>query len=436
LLLVVTDDQRADTLTADAMPVTYRRMVLQGTVYPNFTVPDPLCCPSRAAIMTGRYNHNNGVRLNDVGGLDELSTVQCYLRLAGYRTGIFGKLFNAWPMYPVSRAPLRYRAPLCFDSYAVHDGGRHRGLKVLVGGRLLRPTGYTDDLILNHAHRFLQETERRDRQPWYAYVAPTYPHLPAVARPGHAHDAIPIPPMSDAIGEDVADKPRFIRKHQRFRNSRLVMLRHLRMLRTVDEEMHRLFRQLRRQHELRHTLVIYMSDNGIQMGEHGLWGKMLPYKESVAVPFAMRFPGRVPQGSVSYRLGSNVDILPTILNATNTHPALRYPLDGRSLLARRWSRSVVLNESFSRCFRRRIRVCGSAAWRPAWSSIRTASYQFIEWRKFGRTIAREYYDIRRDPMQLTNLLRDGHPGNDPNVRRLSTWLESLRRCVGAACPGT
>jgi hypothetical protein len=89
--LIVTDDQRAMG-TLQAMPPTRRRFVRGGTRYRNAFTTTPVCCPSRASIMTGRYAHNTGVKTNAAGHLlAHATTIQRYLHDAGYRTGIFGK---------------------------------------------------------------------------------------------------------------------------------------------------------------------------------------------------------------------------------------------------------------------------------------------------------------------------------------------------------
>src|SRR5690349_298834 len=165
VLLIVTDDQTLGTITPQVMPITRQRMIVEGRTYPNFTIADPVCCPSRATIMSGRYSHNTGVHDNhrrSLAAFDERGTVQCYLHRAGYQTGFFGKIFNSWPMYAVHPAPNRYREPLCMDHYAVNAGGGHSGIRILADGRLSIPPGYTDDVVLSKALAYLSSTERDD----------------------------------------------------------------------------------------------------------------------------------------------------------------------------------------------------------------------------------------------------------------------------------
>jgi arylsulfatase A-like enzyme len=435
VLLIVTDDQTTSTVGPEAMPNTYRWMVLGGRAITNFTIDNPLCCPSRVTILSGRHSHNTHQIDNREVRIDEAATIECYLHGAGFRTGLFGKFLQGWPMWQVHTYPPYYRLPMCVDGYAINGGGQHAGLRFLDNGRLVRPAGYTDDYTTSRAQQFLRASEAHDSQPWFMYFAPTYPHGPYIPRPEHRQDILPVPPRSPAIHENVSDKPDFVRAHQ---TSPLPvwnpMLQQGRMLETVDEEIGRLFSTLVRQHEAANTIIIYVSDNGMAFGEHGLFGKALPYPPVTRVPFFIRWPDHIAAGTTGTRFASNIDITPTILDATGVHPRLIYPLDGRSLL-RPWSSHFAYSESWTPCFTYPHTPC-NGAWRPNWSSIRTPWAQYSEWRRRGVLVAREYYNLVGDPNELTNLFGDGNPANDPAraAQRLASLLATLRRCAGTACP--
>ena len=199
----------------------------------------------------------------------------------------------------------------------------------------------------------------------------------------------------------------------------------IRMLRTVDSEIEQIRAALDASGDLDNTIAIYMSDNGLLLGEHGLVGKRLPYPESTSVPFAISAPGRLAAGSVDSGLTSNVDVAPTILDAAGVHTGLRYPLDGYSLFDTGRQRKLLYEESFN--------VRPDKHWEPPWRSIRTGewlSQTFPE-----HTVWREYYDLRTDPYELHNLLDDQTTANDPHVQRLHEQLVKAAFCAGhPSCP--
>ena len=149
VLIIVTDDQRAsDTLSV--MPETRRLFARNGTRYSNAFAATPLCCPSRATILTGRYAHNTRVRTNNQATkLDPATVFPRLLRAAGYRTGLVGKFMNSWPAAS---------APPHFDRYAVFPDGRSAYFdpRVNLNGLLHRAAGYSTTLVRRYSLRFLR----------------------------------------------------------------------------------------------------------------------------------------------------------------------------------------------------------------------------------------------------------------------------------------
>jgi arylsulfatase A-like enzyme len=425
VLVIVTDDQSRGTVTPAVMPFTYRTFVERGRSYPNFTVSDPLCCPSRAAIMTGRYGHSNGVKGNGryVRPLDHASTVQRYLHRAGYRTGQVGRFFNGWPAD---------RPPPYFDFWATavtdpaQGGARHVGVRFNTRGRGVEPIlGWADDYIARQAAAFIARGD--DARPWFLYVAPTTPHAPYAPRPAYA--TAPLPALPDPpVEADLTDKHPSIARHQtRPGHARRTRRAELRLLMGTDDLVQEVMTAVRRERELAQTLVVYVSDNGYMHGEHGLLGKRLPYTAAVSVPFHVHWRGHVAPGSTDDRLVSNVDIAPTILAAAGFRRGLRYPLDGRDVLDTAWQRGSALLEHWR---------LPRTNWHQRFYSLRTADWQYIEYRDRHDAVGfREYYDLDRDPYELDNVLADDERANDPAVATLHRRLERARRCAGRTCPG-
>ncbi len=424
VIVFITDDQTAGTVSSATMPTTWRWMWQGGRTYPNFSISDPLCCPSRMTIMSGRYAHNTGVIDNLSSRIsfhpDMRSTVQCYLRGAGYRTAFFGKYLNGWNFS---------RRPPCTDRYAITPGEQHEGLDFLTNRGVVTPSGWDDTYVTNQALDFVR-TKAGDG-PWFMTVSFMAPHSPYTPLPAAADAPVPPPRVGPAVGRANPGMYPLVRRHADAREfDTTIWDGEIRMLRTVDSEIAQIRRALADSGDLDNTIAIFMSDNGLMLGEHRLVGKRLPYPESTDVPFAISAPGRFAPGSVDRRLTSNVDVAPTILAAADPEADLRYPLDGHSLFDHGWTRKVQYGESFN--------VRPDKHWEPPWRSIRTGSYQFIEWlsQTFPEhTVWREYYDLRTDPYELHDLLHDSTTANDPPVQRLHEKLVKAAFCSGhPSCP--
>jgi arylsulfatase A-like enzyme len=427
VLIFVTDDQRA-TDTMWVMPKTRRYFQRRGVSYPNAFAVTPLCCPSRATILTGRYAHNTGVKSNGPRGLAALEPRTLFPRLlqeAGYRTAMVGKVFNSWPAE---------RRPPYFHRWAT-EARPYVDPTFNVNGKVKRVAGYSTELVGRFARRFLRGFEKNDAAPWFLYVTPRAPHYPWVPAARHRSRQVGPWPGNPAVFEsDRSDKPPYVRKMSFSpAQGRTVRTGQLRLLMSVDDMIGRVFRTLRRLGEGRRTLALFISDNGYLWTEHHIGHsgsrageKRVPYTPSIHVPFFLRWPGHVSAGSQDRRLTGTVDIAPTVLDAAGVAPdRAGPPLDGRSVLSGATRRRLLLEF---------WRVRGT----PTWASLRTRRYQYVEYFRKGRRVFREYYDLVRDPWQLRNLLNDGDPGNDPDVAAISRQLRDDRLCAGTAgataCP--
>ncbi len=387
VLIFVTDDQRA-TETMWVMPKTRRYFQAGGVRYPNAFAVTPLCCPSRATILTGRYAHNTGVRSNGPKGPRALDRTTLFSRLlqdAGYRTAMVGKFLNSWPLGT---------RPPHFDRWAT--GGRpHIDPMFNVNGDVRRVDGYTTSAVRRFATRFLGDFEANDAAPWMLYVAPHSPHFPWVAAARDRSRSVGGWSGNPAVREsDRSDKPPYVRSRSfSLAAGRTVRKGQLRMLMSVDDMVGRVFKALGRLGETRRTLAIFTSDNGYTWTEHGLGNdghtagqKRTPYTPSIQIPFFLRWPGHVAAGSRAGRITGTVDIAPTVLDAAGVAPdPTKPPLDGRSLVSGERRTRIVLEY-------------WSESWVPTWASLRTRRYQYVEYYKRGRRIFREYYNLDARPV--------------------------------------
>ncbi|MGH2751975.1 MAG: sulfatase-like hydrolase/transferase [Actinomycetota bacterium] len=411
LILFITDDESVGS--TEVMPHLRSWFVESGRSFEPGFVTTPLCCPSRASILSGRYMHNHGVRLNrEAENLDLDETLQRHLSAGGYRTGIVGKFLNAWPSD---------RDPPDFDYFVVSKGFPFEGGTWNVNGDTQDVATYSTTFIRDHVAEFLETTDAGT--PWLLIVSTIAPHAPAIPEPKYADAPVPPPTTNPAL--EVTDRSaklplgskRSFQTRPRFRADQL------RTMMSVDDVIGDVDRALEERDEKSDTLAFYISDNGLLRGEHGLTGKGHPLRPAVEVPFYMAWPGRI-EPSTDDRLAANIDIAPTMMDAAGLLDEIDHPLDGRSLLED-WRRAEILLE-----YQRNPKFVS-----PSWASIRTDVAQYIEYYdQAGETRFRELYDLADDEWQLTNLLGGGRKTHHGAAAAFGERLERYRRCSGSGCP--
>jgi arylsulfatase A-like enzyme len=425
ILVIVTDEQRADQM--GVMPRTLARFGRGGTRFSNAYDTTPLCCPSRASIMTGEYAHNHQVLVNTldyVSRLDTNRTVQHHLHEAGYQTAMIGKYFNNWPID---------RVPPDLDTYAVYGSPPGSGdLHLLTDGKESVPASLAADGLDGEAMRVLDRFERADDRPWFLYLAPLAAHWPYPISPKDQDRPVPaFRPGPGASETDLSDKPPELRNGLNVIGGTPadIWTKQERSLMGADRLIGAVFDRLDKLGE-KNTLAFFISDNGYMLGEHRITeDKRVPYTESVHVPMFMRWPGHVGAGEVDDRLALNVDIAPTILEAARVPPDPAF--DGRSLRGLEL-RNEVLLENYE------PKAGPAPGLVPSWSSIRRRDLQYVEWyTPQGVLTWRELYILTTDPNELTSVI-DGAPDAVPDtrVRALSERLQVLRRCgvLTTTCP--
>lgn len=411
VLLIITDDHREGL---SQLPKT-QQWFSDGINYENAYATTPLCCPSRASIMTGQYAHNHLVKTNeDSTSLVHEMTIQAFLKNRGYRTALYGKYLNGSHFSEI---------PSYFDEWArPTDAGnsKHVDARWNVNGATRDIPGYNSTVIGDFATEFLRRAEAsNDTEPWYLYLAPSAVHSPFIPEAQYSNAAVAPWSGNPAVAEtDRSDKPAYVRKATcGLACGQTIRIGQYRMLLSVDDMVDRVFGELQAQGELADTLVFFMSDNGYMWGEHGLEGKMQPYTESIQVPMMARWPGHLAAGTDKRRV-ANIDIAPTVL------AALGEPMpsaDGKSLLDSSWSRQSLLHEEWG----------GSVA--RYWASLRADGWQYIEHYnpKTEQVAFKEYYNLTADPWQLSNRFQSLPPDQQAS---LSSQLAQARTCVGSGCP--
>jgi arylsulfatase A-like enzyme len=399
IVLILTDDQRADTL--EHMPIVQRELVARGVSFTRAYATTPHCCPSRASLLTGLYAHHHGVLRNEGshGGwraFDDQSTVATWLQSAGMRTLLAGKYLNLYRSYAV---------PTGWDDwFAIWDTGRkfhdftvnqngnaifYPDREALYSARVLRE--HVLDLIRNSASDTL-----------FVYLAFDGPHAPAEpARRDRGKFADLQAPRLPSFNEaDVHDKPGWVQALPPLDTGDIRRLdtlyrRQLETLQIIDRSVGMLIEELRASGHLENTWLIFASDNGLSMGEHRYGPhKSCGYEECVRIPLVIAPPPllaaelRLPREDD--RLVALMDLAPTFAEIAGIRAG--HPVDGMSLLP-------LLDGK-------------ETAWRSAlglelWASASETSFQGIvtrDWKHLRyETGEEELYDLVNDPYELENL---------------------------------
>ena len=399
VVLVLTDDQRWDQLAQ--MPNVQRELVGRGVTFTNSFAVNPLCCPSRATILTGRYSHSTRVYRNQppYGGatsFDDSSTIGTWLQAAGFRTAYIGKYLNG---YWLNWVPPGWNRWIGF-------GGGYFRYSLSVDG-LVVPHGteeasYSTDVLAREAQFFASS----GTHPFFLVLGPYAPHSPATPAPRHAgafaeHERAPAPSFDE---EDVTDKPRWVRSLPRLAGPAGAAAHERKMLASllaVDDAVGALVDSLAAAGQLENTVFLFTSDNGLLLGEHRLVNqKVAPYEESIRVPLVVRHDALGLRPRREDRLVGNVDVAPTIAELAG---AAAQEVEGRSLVPilrpeagvrPAWRRSLLVEHLQARS--------GTGSNVPTYCAVRRPAWKYVVY----STREEELYDLAADPHELVNRARD------------------------------
>jgi N-acetylglucosamine-6-sulfatase len=451
VVVIMTDDQTYRDM--EAMPLTRSLIGGAGATFTRSYVSYPLCCPSRATYLTGQYAHNHHV-LSTVppdGGVEALNaahTLPVWLNEAGYDTIHIGKYLNGYGLRRRPTVP-----PGWTDWHGAIDKSTYQmwGYQLFENGVTNtygsfyneNPALYQTDILRQKALEAIDAHAGGER-PFFLslmFVAPhgevvppssrTRPHIRPAPRHRGLFATLPLAPDPAFDEADVSDKPPEVRRLHMLRPA--VDQRILRDFRArresllaVDEAVGAIVDKLQLTGQLDSTYILFTSDNGFFQGEHRIAkGKYLVYDASTRVPLLIRGPG-IPPGTVSGELAANVDLAPTILEATGATADL--PEDGRSLLpfARNGallSQRPILHEGLAGASEDEA----ATGRERVYYAIRTRRYLYVKWRGGPR----ELYDLERDPHELRS--RHADPRYRAVTEQLSDEVKRLRHCMGEDC---
>lgn len=463
----MTDD--LDSEVYRHMTRLHQAMDEHGLAFSSHFVSLSLCCPSRAAILSGQFAHNNGIYNNAPpgGGFEtffseglEAKTLAVYLENAGYRTVMLGKYLNGYP----NSAPVDYIPVGWSEWYSPVDGYPYigtqytmneNGTEVQYGRYDLDPADYFTDVLTRKATDFIDRMAQQ-KSPYFMYITPYNPHAPATP-PIRYRDDFPgaRAPRTPSFNEaDISDKPSWMQANPLLTTDQIADVdalyrRELQCMEAVEDMVDAVIAELAATGQLDNTYIVFTSDNGLHHGQHRFpSGKDTEFDEDLFVPLVIRGPG-IAQGTTTDIPTLNVDFAPTFLELGGV--AVPDDMDGRSLVPlfgsappTSWRHSVLLEHGRDFAITTSNitsttappgtlepsdQLFSATAARinaPPYVGVRTSRYTYIMYQNGER----ELYDHVLDPAELTNTASSADPAL---LARLAGIIGSLRDCVGAEC---
>ncbi|WP_143306756.1 sulfatase family protein [Chitinophaga vietnamensis] len=443
IIVIISDDHAYQAISAYgsklAQTPNIDRIAREGAIFHNAFVNNSLCAPSRATLLTGKYSHSNGLTINDFTQPFNVKQ-QLFTRILQqhrYQTAWIGK----WHLQTL---------PDGFDYWRIlPDQGRYYNPDFIsMQGDTVRQQGYVTNIITDLTFDWINQRDRS--KPFCIVVGEKATHrewspdLPDLGAYDHVQFPLPHDFYDDYKGRKAAadqdmsirktmtlgydlklhinyekDHPyKFLSKEQRekfaayyhnavdkdfdehhYTGDSLVrwkyqhyMRDYLSTARSLDRNIGRILHYLDSTGLAKNTIVIYMSDQGFYLGEHGWFDKRFMYEESMRTPMVMRYPGVIKPGTQVNEMVANVDIAPTLLQAAG----VKVPADmqGRSLLPlfgkkTTWRKAVYYH----------YYEFGTHHVYPHFG-VRTERYKLI--RFYGPVDSWEFFDLQQDPHEIHN----------------------------------
>jgi len=457
IIFIMADDHAAQALSCYG---SYRnrtpnidRLATEGMKFENCFCTNGICAPSRATILTGKFSHKNGV-IDNLRKFDtSQQTFPKLLQDAGYKTAMIGK----WHLKS---------APTGFDYSDILPGqGVYRDPVMIRQGKREKNAGYVTDIITDKSIDWLKEQNsaqpfclmchhKAPHRSWFPdaehadmYSEKKIPEPPTfnddystrcdAARDQEmtiAHHLTPmdlkVDPPADWSGSanewyqrgvhgEAWDPPNDLSgqelkewKYQKYIKD------YLRCIASIDDNIGRFLDYLDKSGLAENTIVVYTSDQGFYLGEHGWFDKRFMYEESLRMPFLIRYPKVIKPNSVSEEMIMNVDFAPTFLDFARV--AIPDDMQGKSF------KNVLLGRS---CGDFRDAVYYHYYEYPGWHAvkrhrgIRTRRYKLIHF--YYDIDCWELYDLEHDPHELRNVY--SNPEYRDVAARLKAELKELRQ---------
>ena len=456
ILFIMTDDHASHAISAYGSKLNQTphldRLAKEGMLFRNCFVTNSICTPSRATLLTGKYSHINGVPVfNRFDGNQQ--TVSKLLQKAGYHTGMIGKWhlgsdpigFDYWNIFPGQGA---YNSPSLYtkegvttytDKYAT-DVVTDLSIEFLKS----RPKDKPFMLFCHHkaphrewtpdvknkalfANKQFAEPETL-RDDYATRTAALHENRQTVGGDLTRRDLKLVPPDDlkgpermkwlgtaptevTVDGKTLTGEELFKWKYQRY------MQDYLACVQGVDDNVGRLLDYLKESGLEDNTVVIYTSDNGFFLGDHGMYDKRFIYEESLRIPFLVRWPKSIKAGSANELIAANIDFAPTFLDLAGE--AVPADMQGKSLVP------VLKGEKptdwRTSLYYRYYHDPGDHN-TAAHLGVRNQTQKLIY---FWKKDQWEFFDLQKDPNELHNLYND--EASQPAIAKLKEEITRLKK---------
>jgi N-acetylglucosamine-6-sulfatase len=442
VVFVLTDDQRWDCISlnerSQIKTPNIDRLGREGIYFRNTFCTTSLCSPSRASILSGLYAHTHGVVNNFTEYPNDLPSFPRELQAAGYATAYIGK-------YHMGEENDEKRPG--FDYFVTHKGqGKYFDTEFNVDGTRQVVKGYYTHVVTDLAEKWIRQASRTDK-PFLLMLGHKAPHSFYFPEPKyeHAFDGVKIEYPATAFKLD--DKPQWFlarldtwhgiygplfdyrkkfpdRSPEAVKDFGAMTRSYWATILSVDDSVGRLYNVLKELGELDNTLFIFMGDNGLLNGEHGMVDKRTMHEPSIRLPLVVRYPALVPanQPRTITQQVLTLDMAPSILDICGLPPLKK--AHGKS-----W---------------KRLAQGDASGWRTTWyyeynyekqfpytpnvRGVRTDRFKYIRYPHGDggpdRRMA-ELYDIQNDPDESTNLIQ--RPEHASTVTQLRAELDRLMK---------
>ncbi|TWU07360.1 Arylsulfatase precursor [Symmachiella macrocystis] len=434
VILIMTDDQGYGDLGATGNPLirtpNIDAMARRSAQMERFYV-SPVCAPTRACLMTGRYNYRTRAIDTYIGRAmmeTEEVTIAEMLGAAGYATGIFGK-WHLGDNYPLRAMDQGFQ-----ESFVIRGGGigqpsdppggegKYTDPILFHNGQEAPQTGYCTDVYFDAAMNWI-ETQHDSHTPFFAYIPTNAPHGP--------FDDVPEAEYAQYkkvdLGNDQFPQERGHRLPKKANQDKRARI--YAMISNVDVNVGRLFEKLDALNITDNTLVIFMVDNGPNgmryvAGMRGMKSRV--HEGGVRSPFYVHWPARLKAGQSSDRIAAHIDVLPTLLDACEVPVPEGVQLDGRSVLpllegkAEDWPDRMIYIQAHRGNVP--VRFHNFVAINQDWTLLNDSGFGR---EKLPRPPQFELYDMTADPLQMHNVVAEQADVAKQMRQAYETWFDDV-----------